>query len=83
MKEESQPVFSDVVREALVSAGWFPGRRVTARLKVWEEQLVRHGEFEMFPAARAALLEYGTGLTRLTNNSDSEGYPAWRPGERR
>lgn len=48
------------VREVLEKAGWFPGRDMTAAVNLW---LTRFADeltgLEFFPAARAALVEFG------------------------
>ncbi|MFG3419863.1 SUKH-3 domain-containing protein [Micromonospora sp. NPDC049460] len=52
--------FPPDVREVLEKAGWFPGRDMTAAVDLW---LTRFADelagLEFFPAARAALVEFG------------------------
>jgi hypothetical protein len=49
------------VREVLAAAGWQSGRDISARINAWAS---RDAELELFPAAAAALAEFGA--LRLT-----------------
>lgn len=64
--------FPPDVREVLDRAGWFPGRDVSAAVSQW---LTRFAEelagLEFFPAARAALVEFG-GLRLPQFGGDGE-----------
>jgi hypothetical protein len=61
----AQQRFPEQVRRVLVEAGWQPGRDVTARVQRWLESEVYapdpalRDRLPLFPAARAALAEFG------------------------
>jgi hypothetical protein len=59
MNDMTAERFSNLVREILSAAGWFPGRRIEERVDQWAELLVHPNGFVLFPAARAVLLEFG------------------------
>jgi len=59
MAEKIKPRFPEGVQRTLVSAGWFPGRQIDEQVDHWQTQLVSEGGFELFPAARSALTEFG------------------------
>ena len=47
------------VEHLLRAAGWYPGRRVPARVAEWRAALEAGGRFILHPAAERVLLEYG------------------------
>lgn len=52
--------FPPDVREVLDQAGWFPGRDMTAAVDLWLAHFADElAGLECFPAARAALIEFG------------------------
>ncbi|WP_027644562.1 SUKH-3 domain-containing protein [Salinispora oceanensis] len=52
--------FPPDVREILDQAGWFPGRDMTAAVDLWLRRFADElAGLECFPAARAALVEFG------------------------
>jgi hypothetical protein len=66
-------VFAD-----LRAAGWYPGRNVTSAVREWLERTDIERELPIFPAAMAALAEFG-GLTvpqRGANGTPGGGYPS-------
>jgi hypothetical protein len=50
---------NEALREALLTAGWRPGRSEVARVEAWRQRLDTPEGFTMFPAARDALAEFG------------------------
>lgn len=55
----SKKRFSDVVENILREAGWFPGRTMGNTLLQSNRDLERANGFELFPAAEAAISEFG------------------------
>jgi hypothetical protein len=51
--------FSVRTHDALVAAGWHPGRKVHHDVERWRDLLDTPGSFQMFPRAREVLLEFG------------------------
>ncbi len=52
--------FPQDTEKVLKDAGWFSGRRVAdEQMTVWRTALDSESGFQMFPAAQAALLEFG------------------------
>lgn len=63
-RRAAQPRFPDDVREVLQGAGWFAGRSVPADIDRWAADFTareskKGRRHELFPAARAALDEFG------------------------
>lgn len=51
--------FNEIVKTALMFAGWFPDRNIGDLLLKWKRELTLSDGFEMFPKAETALLEFG------------------------
>jgi len=51
--------YSEMVREALDAAGWFPGRVMPAQAREWIRELDRPDGFQVFAAAERVLTEFG------------------------
>jgi hypothetical protein len=54
--------FSILTEERLREAGWYPGRQVPDLVTAWQRSLLLSDQWELFPSAEKALLEFG-GLT--------------------
>jgi hypothetical protein len=70
MKKDDVSRFSKNVQTVLLEAGWMPGRFAKNEMEIWNRKLTSK-EFELFPAARDVLLEFG-GLNVVQHGPGDE-----------